>query len=130
MIVDTSAVIAILHNEPEAPAFATAVISANAPKMSAAAYVEAALVCDRDQDPVLSARLDQLLRQLGITVMALTPSQAQLARRAFQQFGKGMGHKAQLNYGDCMTYALAKESAEPLLFKGGDFRHTDLLAVI
>jgi ribonuclease VapC len=97
--------------------------------MSAADFVEAAAVIDAASDPVASRRFDELLATAQIAIDAVTETQARIAREAYRDFGKGSRHPAQLNFGDCFAYALAKESGEPLLFKGGDFHHTDIAAV-
>ena len=128
MIVDTSALIAILRDESEAKVFADA-IAAEACRMSAANFVEAAAVIDAARDPVASRRFDELLAAAQITIEPVSETQARIAREAYRDFGKGSGHPAQLNFGDCFAYALAKESGEPLLFKGRDFHHTDVAAV-
>ena len=128
MIVDTSALIAILRDESEAKVFAEA-IAAAACRMSAANFLEAAAVIDAARDPVASRRFDELLAAAQITIEPVTETQARIAREAYRDFGKGSGHPAQLNFGDCFAYALAKESGEPLLFKGADFHHTDVAAV-
>ncbi|MBM7786104.1 type II toxin-antitoxin system VapC family toxin [Tenggerimyces flavus] len=94
--------------------------------MSAANFLEAAIVIDRVGDPVLSRQLDALIDEASIEVEAVTKSQAHLARTAYRDFGKGSGHPAGLNFGDCFAYAWAKEAGEPLLFKGDDFVHTDV----
>ncbi len=94
--------------------------------LSAVNYVETAAVVDSLRDPVASRQLDDLLRESGITIQPVTTSQAYIARQAYRDFGKGSGHPAGLNFGDCFAYALAKESGEPLLFKGEDFGHTDV----
>ena len=116
MIVDTSALIAILRDEPEAPVFAEAIGAAEVCKMSAASFLEAAAVIDAGRDPVASRRFDELLATAQITIEPVTEAQARIAREAYRDFGKGSGHPAQLNFGDCLTYALAKETGEPLLF--------------
>lgn len=126
MILDASALIAILRDEPEAEAFSKAIASAKIRRVSAVNYVECAVVIDSGRDPVASRKLDQLIREAGISIEAVTESQARVAREAYRDFGKGSGHAAGLNLGDCFAYALAKETAEPLLFKGGDFLHTDV----
>lgn len=127
MIVDSSALIAVLRDEPDAPAFAAALAEAAEPRlMSAANWLEAAIVIDGSRDPVASARFDQLCRRAGIELAEVTASQALLARKAYQDYGKGSGHPAGLNYGDCFSYALARETGERLLFKGDDFTHTDV----
>lgn len=123
MIVDSSALLAIILDEPEGPSFASAIIGSNAPKMSAASYLEVALKVDRSigsADPALDAAIDDL----GITLVALSVSQARVARDAFNRFG--YRHPAKLNFGDCLVYALAHTTGQPLLFKGGDFSQTDL----
>lgn len=125
MIIDTSALIAILRNEPETSAMSVALRQASICRMSAATYTEAAVVADSNRDPILSRRFDELLRELHMRVESVTPNQAEIARQAYRDFGKGR-HKAGLNFGDCFSYALAKEMDEPLLFKGDDFRHTDV----
>jgi ribonuclease VapC len=117
MIVDSSAIIAILRDEPEAPACAKAIASAKARRVSAVSYVEAA---------VASRRFDDLCREAQLVIEPVTESQARIAREAYRDFGKGSGHSAALNFGDCFSYALAKATGEPLLFKGDDFTRTDL----
>jgi ribonuclease VapC len=127
MIVDTSAIIAVLRNEPDAPAIGEALQRSHVCRVSAVAYVEAGVVTDSNRNPVLSRRLDDLIRDVRIRIETVTPQQAQIARQAYRDFGKGR-HKAGLNFGDCFAYALAKELDEPLLFKGTDFTHTDIEA--
>jgi ribonuclease VapC len=126
MIVDTSAVIAILRGEPQAEQLAEAVLAAGGASMSAASYVEAAAVVDRVGDPVLSRRLDELLDVLRIELAPFDAVQAGAARAAYADFGKGSGHPAGLNFGDCLAYGLAKATGAPLLYVGDDFAHTDL----
>jgi ribonuclease VapC len=125
MIVDSSAIIAILRNEPDALAIGATLQAAPICRMSAVSYAEAAIVTDSNRDPVLSRRFDDLLRDVEIQVESVTPEQAKIARLAYRDFGKGR-HKAGLNLGDCFAYALAKEMDEPLLFKGKDFLRTDI----
>ena len=125
MIVDSSVIIAVLRGESDALAISGALQRASICRMSAVTYVEAAVVTDRNRNPVLSRRFDDLLRDVGIRVETVTPRQAEIARYAYRDFGKGR-HKAGLNFGDCFAYALAKEMDEPLLFKGNDFAHTDV----
>jgi ribonuclease VapC len=126
MIVDTSALIAILRDEPTARAFATAIEDADRRRISAANYLEAAIVIDSSRNPVASRRFDDLLREAEIAVEPVTEQQAKVAREAYRDFGRGSGHPAKLNFGDCFAYALAKTSGEPLLFKGDDFVHTGI----
>lgn len=130
MIVDTSAIIAILRDEPEASACAQAIAGTNSRRISAVNYVEAAIVIDGSRNPVASRRFDDLVREAQLVIEAVTKVQARIAREAYRDFGKGTGHRAGLNFGDCFAYALAKETGEPLLFKGDDFRHTDLTPVL
>lgn len=125
MIVDSSAVVSILRAEQDAPEFAKSIASAGVKRISAANYVEAAAVIESSRDAVASRRLDDFFRETRISIEAVTPHQAELARAAYRDFGKRR-HKAGLNFGDCFAYALAKEMDEPLLCKGNDFRHTDL----
>jgi ribonuclease VapC len=129
VIVDSSVIVAIVREEAEAARLASVIAQASRPQMSAGNYLEAAIVIDRDRDPVLSAGLDPLLDSLGIGVAPVTESQARIARQAYRDFGKGSGHKAQLNFGDCFAYALAMERGEPLLFKGEDFAHAGVARV-
>ena len=126
MIIDTSAIAAILLDEVDAIAFATAMEDADQPRMSAATYLETGTVIDGKRNPALSRRLDELLAEAGIVIEPVTERQARIAREAYRDFGKGSGHPAQLNFGDCFAYALAKDMTEPLLFKGDDFVHTDV----
>src|SRR6266516_6093673 len=128
MIVDTSALIAILRDEPEAMSYARAIEIAEARRVSAANFVEAALVIDSSRDPVASRRFDDLCREAHLTIEPVTEAQARIAREAYRDFGKGSGHSAKLNFGDCFAYALAKTTAESLLFIGADFAHTDIVS--
>lgn len=130
MIVDTSALIAILRKETEADLLLEALAADATPRMSAATFVETAVVVDTNKDPVLSRRLDELLDAAGIDIEPLTAAQAEVARQAYRDFGKGSGHPASLNLGDCFSYALASVTSEPLLYKGSDFQHTDLAAAM
>lgn len=126
MIIDSSALIAILRAEPQAPAFAKAIAAASSRRISAANYLEAAIVIDASRDPVASRRFDDLVRQAGIIIEPVTELHARIARQAFRDFGRGSGHPAKLNFGDCFAYALASVTDEPLLFKGDDFSRTDI----
>jgi ribonuclease VapC len=130
MIVDSSAMVAIVWAEPEAKPFIAAIVGSDRATMSAANYLEASIVIDRDRSPVISARLDATVHQLEIEIAPVTASQAKLARQAYRDFGKGSGHKAQLNFGDCFAYALAMERGEALLYKGDDFVHAGLARVV
>ncbi len=126
MIIDTSAVIAVLNQEDDWGEYDAAPREASAPLMSAATYVGLGLVVDRVGDPSISRRLDRLLEAWGVEVVALTASQARTARAAHRDYGRGSGHPARLNLGDCFAYALAADSGQPLLFKGEDFSKTDI----
>ena len=129
MIVDSSAIVAILRGEPEAEAFNAAIAGARQPAMSAGNYLETAIVVDKDRDAILSANLDALLTSLAIEIAPVTETQARIARQAYRDFGKHSGHPAKLNFGDCFAYALAMETGEPLLYKGDDFAHAGLVRV-
>ncbi len=128
MIVDSSAIIAILRAEFEARRVATAIEGAEIRKISAANYVEIGIVVDAQRDPIASRRVDEVIAQARIQIVAVTEAQARIAREAYRDFGKGSGHPARLNYGDCFAYALAKEAGEPLLFVGNDFIRTGIEA--
>jgi ribonuclease VapC len=130
VIVDTSVIVAILHREPDERALGSALVAAKERRMSAAGYVELAAVIDGHRDPVLSGSVDALLAFFRIEIVPFTPRQAQIAREAYQRFGRGSGHPARLNMGDCFAYALAKDLGEPLLFKGRDFALTDIELVV
>lgn len=126
MIIDTSAIIAILTAEPDAARFLQAIREGRPRRISAAGYLEVGVVIDRSPDPVVRAGVDDLLGRLNIAIEPITASQARIARQAYRDFGKGSGHSAGLNFGDCFAYALARELNEPLLFKGDDFGRTDI----
>jgi ribonuclease VapC len=126
VIIDASALIAILRDEPEAGPCARAIAEASQRRISAANFLEAAIVIDGSRDPIASHRLDDLLREGQIEIAPVTETQARLAREAYRDYGRGSGHLARLNFGDCFAYALARETGEPLLFKGDDFAHTDV----
>jgi ribonuclease VapC len=125
VILDSSAVVAILRAEPEASAMAETMTRAGACGISAVSYLEAAIVIDSGRDPIASRRFDDFFRESGIVVEPVTFRHAKIARDAYRDFGKGR-HRAGLNFGDCFAYALAKVTGEPLLFKGDEFCHTDI----
>ena len=130
MIVDASAILSILFEEPDRRRYSDALMEYQGDAvMSPVNYLELALRLDRGSTPELSAAIDPLLDKLGVHLVAVELEQAQIAREAYRQFGKG-NHPAQLNLGDCFAYALAKARGEPLLFKGDDFRQTDVEASI
>lgn len=126
MIVDSSALVAIVRDESDAIEYATALAEAAAVAISAVNWMEAAIVVDSARDPAASRRFDELVRLARLEVVAVTAEQATTARQAYRDFGKGSGHRAGLNFGDCFAYALASTTGRPLLFKGNDFTHTDL----
>ncbi len=128
MIVDTSAIIAIIRGEPEREPMLTAIMEASERVMSAATWLESAIVVDGRDDPVLSRRLEDLISAVGLEIEDVTRDQVVAARQAYRDFGKGR-HRASLNFGDCFAYALAAIRNAPLLCKGDDFRHTDLQLV-
>jgi ribonuclease VapC len=126
VIIDTSALISILRAEDDAATMAHAIEEATIRRISAANYLETAVVIDGSRDPVASRRFDELVEAASLTVEPVTREQAHIAREAYRDFGKGSGHKAGMNFGDCFAYALAKSVGEPLLFKGNDFIHTGI----
>ncbi|MGI8522869.1 MAG: type II toxin-antitoxin system VapC family toxin [Nocardioides sp.] len=126
MIIDSSALVAILHDEAEAAAFVRVMEQATTLKMSTCTALEVYLV----ERPGRADRLDDFLAGAQIELVAFDVEQLRLARSAHVRFGRGCGHPAKLNFGDCFSYALAKTTGEPLLFKGDDFTHTDVQAVL
>ncbi len=127
MIVDTSAILAMLLGEPDQQPIAEKFESARPRRMSAANWVELSIVLDRRDAPALPEMLARLLALRPLEIAAVTPDQALLAAEAHRRFGKG-NHPARLNFGDCFAYALAKATGEPLLYKGSDFAQTDIAA--
>jgi ribonuclease VapC len=130
VIIDSSALVAILVDESDARVFLRAIRASPVRRLSAASYVEVALVIDGRRDPVVSAALDSMIARMRIEVVPLTVHQARIAREAHQRFGRGSGHPARLNLGDTFSYALARDLGEPLLFKGRDFALTDIELVV
>jgi ribonuclease VapC len=122
--------IAILRDEPEASSCAHAIENSAVRRVSAANFVETAVIIDASRDPVASRRFDDLIKEAQIIIEPVTEPQARIAREAYRDFGKGSSHPAKLNFGDCFAYALAKFTSEPLLFKGDDFAHTDIRPAI
>ena len=127
MIVDTSAVLAILFGEREARRCDEAIAQAPRCRMSAVSFLEAAIVLESRSGAEAGHELDAFLEAAAIDLAPVTPDQAAAARRAWRRFGKG-NHPAGLNFGDCFSYALAESEREPLLFKGDDFARTDIEA--
>jgi ribonuclease VapC len=129
MIVDASALLAVLFEEAEKDSFRDKLLLTPDLLMSPINYLEASIRADDPRHPGKGPQLDVLIDELGIEIAAVDAKQARLAREAYQRFGKG-NHKARLNLGDCFAYALARARGEPLLFKGNDFRLTDVEAAI
>jgi ribonuclease VapC len=127
MIVDSSAVLAVLFAEPDAARYARAIGRASACRMSVATFLETAIVAESRGGSAAGHALDVFLERAGMELAPVTPDQARAARVAWRRFGKG-NHPAGLNFGDCFSYALAESAREPLLFKGEDFAQTDIEA--
>ena len=125
MIVDTSALVAILYREPAAKSLVERIEAADVSRLSVANYVELAMVVESQLGPDGMRQAEAFLRRAGVVVEPVTLEHGELARQAFLDFGKGR-HKAGLNFGDCFAYALARATGEALLFKGGDFALTDI----
>jgi len=130
MIIDSSSILAILFAEADAQIYITAIAKAYTTRLSAANYIECATRIDSGRDPIASRDLDNLIKKSQIIIEDVTALHAQLAREANRDFGKGSGHPAKLNFGDCFAYALAKAYDEPLLFKGNDFSKTDIQSAL
>jgi ribonuclease VapC len=128
MVLDTSALLVILLQEPEASAFATAIEADPVRLLSAASLLETAIVIESRHGEAGGRELDLLIHRAAIGVAAVDIAQIDVARHAFRTYGKGR-HPAGLNYGDCFAYALSRTSGEPLLFQGDDFARTDVRAV-
>jgi len=125
MVLDTSAVLAILQDEPERRAFNEAIEAADSRSLSVASLVEASIVIEARYGAEGVRHLDQFLDRADVAVVAVDVEQGKIARQAFSRFGKGR-HAAGLNFGDCFSYALAQALGEPLLYKGEDFSLTDV----
>jgi ribonuclease VapC len=126
MVLDTSAIVAILQDEPEADRLVSALIDAPVRRISSATLVETGIVIYARFGDAGEREVDLFIHRLRVDVLPVTADHANLARSAYRRFGKGQ-HPAGLNYGDCFSYALAMALQEPLLFKGGDFSQTDVL---
>ncbi len=129
MIVDSSALLAILFDESDAKTYAKAIAESDSCSMSAATFVEVAIVVEAQTKDAGTRQFDALFRKTGIVIAPVTEEQAHAARQAYSDFGKGR-HPAGLNFGDCFSYALAKTTGEPLLFKGEDFKKTDIASAL
>lgn len=130
MIVDTSALVAISRQEPDAGTFADAIDAARDVRISAATLFETFVVIDRLEDRTIPRRFDDLCKRISFDIVPFDETQARIAREAYRDFGKGSGHKARLNLGDCFAYALARVTGEPLLYKGTDFGQTDVASAL
>ena len=127
MIIDTSALFAILNEEPDAPLYERAIRDAPHPRMSVANFLEATIALERRYGRPKGRDLERMRERLEIELVPVTLDQMRAAQQAWRDFGKGRGEQpAALNYGDCFAYALARTSNEPLLFKGNDFAQTDI----
>lgn len=125
MVIDTSALLAILLAEPEAESLSRAITADPKRLVSALSALEAAIVIHARKGPAGTRELDLLLHSAGVTIVSFDHDQVLLARTAYETYGKGH-HPAGLNLGDCCSYALSRSSGEPLLFKGSDFPRTDV----
>jgi ribonuclease VapC len=131
MIVDTSALIAILKSEEDYHVYKNALVNNSGILMSAASYLECAIINDASKrHGAQSDLLDDLINTSGITIAPVTEAQARIARVAYQKYGRGSRHKAQLNFSDCFAYALAKDTGNALLFKGDNFDQTDIAVAL
>lgn len=130
MILDSSAILAILFAEPDAAIYAAAIERAPTRRLSAATWLESAIRIDMAESPVASMDFDAFVREARVSIEPVDEEQVRLARAAYRAYGRGSGHPAALNFGDCFSYALAKLRAEPLLYKGDDFGRTDLAAAV
>ncbi len=129
MIIDTSALVAIVVVEADRELYIQAMSHAPVRRISAGTFLELAVGIERQFEADTAQRCDALLRDIDVVIEPVTVEQAYLARQAFRDFGRGR-HPAGLNFGDCFAYALAKSIGEPLLFKGDDFRKTDVLCAL
>jgi ribonuclease VapC len=130
MIVDSSALVAAIKRESDGIRLSRIMDVAHTLRISAASYLETSIVIDELRSPAHSARLDDLIEEMEIVIEPVTLAQAKIARQAYRDYGKGSGHPANLNFGDCFSYALAREKREPILYKGDDFVHTDLKSAL
>ena len=129
MILDTSPLVAILAKEPDSDRYIDAISHAPRCRMSAGNFLELSIVIEGQFGPDVLRQCEALIRRIGMVIEPVTVDQAHAARQAFHDFGKGR-HPAGLNFGDCFAYALAKMTGEPLLFKGDDFRKTDIVSAL
>ena len=130
MVIDSSALLVLLLGEPETERFVAAIAADTERLLSAASYLETAIVMVSRFGPQGLEKLDRLISELSIDIAPFNAEQARLGIASFQQYGRGTGHPAALNYGDCFTYALAKFTEHSVLFKGNDFSRTDLMSAV
>jgi ribonuclease VapC len=130
VIVDSSALVAIARAETDASRYSGAIEKSRSLAITAPNYLEASIVVDRAGDPVASRLFDQIVRDSGMVIEPVTAEHARIARAAYRDFGRGSGHPAGLNFGDCFSYALAKDRDDTLLYKGDDFSHTDVRSAL
>ena len=130
MIVDSSAIVAILKQESDWEIFAEKLDEAGDISISAGTYFETSIVIGRINNPIINRQIDELMEEFSIEIEPFTAEQARIARQAYRDFGKGSGHPANLNFGDCFAYALARVKRQPLLYKGDDFVYTDVRSAI
>jgi ribonuclease VapC len=129
MILDTSALVAVLFGEPDAVTYTRLIHDADRCLISAGTFLELSIVIERQAGPEVARQCDMFMRRAGVIIEPFTVEQAHVARQAFHDFGKGR-HRAGLNFGDCFAYALTKITGEPLLFKGDDFKKTDIVSAL
>lgn len=127
MIVDSSVIIAIVLEEPEQEMFNAILAQSNDSKLSAGSWIELAAVMT-NRAAILAPTIDRLMAHFQIEIAAVTADQARIGHEAYRRYGRGSGHPARLNFGDCFAYALSRATGEPLLFKGDDFSQTDIVA--
>jgi len=130
VIVDSSAIVSILRRQVNGEECLKIIEQASRVVFSAASLLESSIVLDNGEDSVSSQDLDHFLSEYRITIEPVTEAQAKIARIAHSRFGRGRGHPARLNFGDCFSYALARDKNEPLLFVGDDFSHTDIRSAL
>lgn len=130
MIVDSSALIAVALGEPDYRPYKEAMLNGRPLVVSAGSFLEASIVIDGKGDPVFTRRFDELFDAFGIEIVDMTAAQVRIARQAYRDFGRGSGHAARLNFGDCFSYALAVHRDEPLLYKGDAFGHTGIRSAL
>lgn len=126
MIVDTSAIMAILLREDEADEFLIKLFEYPDSRISAGTWIELSAIITRRRQPGILDDLESLIRHIRLRITPVSVRQAELGHEAYRSFGRGSGHGARLNFGDCFAYALAKDTGEPLLYKGNDFAKTDI----